>query len=267
MYLLAKHQSKGSVGFKRFVQNLVGMESDRRAHILQLASLEDPVYTLWVIKNIYDINILFKLGKEYFPDLFGKLKKNLEIFVRAFKDTPEEYKFLEEYLDEGTAKNYQEMAQSMGRIPAAATQGTRILILEALHELQSLEIIQEIKWELPSEKIINGVLPSEKVGNFSMSYNKSMLALQGKYVEKMREGRWLHFYPQNKLMAEGFYHQNEKVDDWIFYYPNGKKQEEGRYKEDLRHGKWQQYGMDGAVTEVEYIRGKLIAQKKLPESA
>ena len=259
MGILKKHQSKGVKGFKNFVRNLVGMNTKKRTEILELTSLEDPVYSLWILKNLYDINILFDLAAGHFPEIYAKFGRKLDIFVKAFHGTNEEEKFLEEILEPTLHAAYKdEVEYSAKEVTPGVTHTARVMILDKIHELQDQDIISDLKWELPSKPILMGITNHPKSGPYEYYYEEGMVALKGSYEDKLREGEWVHYYPGNKIMAHGYYHQDEKCDEWVFYYPSGQKKAEGNYKENLRDGEWTHWDQQGNETKVTYKRGRAV---------
>lgn len=257
MDILKKYKLKGAIGFQNMVRNLQGMAPTKRQQILELSFLEDPPFTQWIIKNLYDIDIIFTIGGQYFPDLFELCQNKLDLFVKAFYQTDLEEKFLEEFLDEKFHKQYKELCEYNKHTASAIVQAARISLLEKIRKLQDDKVITEIRWEIPKESILKGMLAVPKSGKFEYLFEDGSVALEGNFEEKMREGQWKHYFSEGKIMAEGFYHQGQKVDAWKFYFPNGKIRMEGHYEENLKEGNWKVYGADDSLSTVEYKRGKI----------
>lgn len=232
------------------------MTSQKRKQVLKSAFLEDPVYTLWVSRNLYDIKVLFKLDPDYFPEFYKTFGNSMDIFVRAFKGTEEEDIFLSEYLDDRMKRQYQDCSEYIQE--GAAAQGARSLILEKLHVLQDQNVIQDLDWKIPGLTVLAGIKDIPIRGPFRHLYENGDLALEGQYEEKLREGQWKHYYLGAKIMAIGHYHMGEKVDLWTFYYPSGQKQAEGQYKDDLMEGDWVEWSLGGIGRAVQYKRGRSL---------
>lgn len=91
-------------------------------------------------------------------------------------------------------------------------------------------------------------------------YPNGLTASSGKYINQLKEGRWL-FYSytvKDLLISEAEYKGNKLNGLMVNYYPDGKAAEKIMYKDDLKHGECLKYYPDGTLTlRTNYENGKI----------
>jgi len=94
---------------------------------------------------------------------------------------------------------------------------------------------------------------------------KSILFFPGKnqpdeitnYVQDVKEGPYLKYFPDGKIMTKGTYKNDRLEGDFNVYYDNGKTEIKGYYKNGIQIGNWQYFNEKGEpLTEKEYKKQK-----------
>lgn len=91
-------------------------------------------------------------------------------------------------------------------------------------------------------------------------YPNGFIASKGRYVNRMKEGKWLFYSPriEGYLFNEEEYTGNMKNGLSVKYYPDSTTAERIYYLNDIRHGEWIMYRENGTLMlKAGYSGGKL----------
>ncbi|MCK5073411.1 MAG: hypothetical protein KAQ98_08310 [Bacteriovoracaceae bacterium] len=260
MNILTRHKKNAENGFKKFTLNLETMTEQKQKDILEIAFLEDPIYTRWIIQNIIDIDYLLKLDDSDILKIYKTIPQPLEMFLYSFINTKWEKTFLEQKFPHNLKKQYlEEKKLSAEKITKSQKDSARFAIIKKIREFQDSCEIPKFDWKIPTHNIVSGLhMNPPKEGEFIIKYDEGTVALQGQYKAKLREGNWKHYFPTGSIMAEGNYADGEKTGEWTFYFPSTSLKAEGYYDDNLKNGEWFVYDKSGKMKIVFFERGKII---------
>lgn len=260
MYTLKKHKKKGAEGFKEFVKNLETFPAATVKEMLLLGLVEDPVYLKWAMENRISFNYLTKLEAADFMTLFQNINSSLEILIMALKGTTEEEEIIKGKLPSPLQKQYYAESEYLNPDHSQKTLA-RNRLMNTLYALEEKGILDKFSWKIPPVKVLEGEdLKQESDGQYYLYYtepHEKVVALKGGMEKGLRAGQWLHFYPNSELIAKGVYVSGEKAGSWTFYYPNKNIWLEGKFVDGLKEGHWKEYTLQGDVSEVQYVKGKV----------
>jgi antitoxin component YwqK of YwqJK toxin-antitoxin module len=81
------------------------------------------------------------------------------------------------------------------------------------------------------------------------------LLLQGKYINGLRQGEWLSWYPDGKIWSKGFFSKGKRTGKSWIYHPGGQLYIKGEYRDGQKIGAWFVFDENGSV----------IGENKYPE--
>lgn len=258
MAMLTRLKRRELEGFKEFVCNLETTPESRRKEILQLAALEDPIYTSWVIKNLAHVNDILKLSSNQIDKILKTIPNGLNAFAKAFYNTEQIAYIKEQVLSRYMLAEFEEFLLAVHNLKKAEQEGAQFLILKVVRELQRKEEIEGPYWSLPPIDLMNEEKMKVFNGDFEIKFDNGTIAAKGSILKSQRHGIWEHFFENNRLMARGFYRVGLKNGTWEFWYLNGKVKAKGPFKDDNKHGEWHEFDLAGVETIVHYEDGKKL---------
>ncbi len=113
------------------------------------------------------------------------------------------------------------------------------------------------------DRTLKSLLVFSKNGNeakATLYYSNGLVASAGKYVNRLKEGKWQFFSSSTKglLVSEVEYSGDKKNGLTVKYYPDSTIAEKIHYMNDLRHGECLKFYPDGILTlKTSYWNGKL----------
>jgi len=260
MNVLTKHKKKGEEGFKRFIKNLETTPLAKLKNILEVCILEDPVYMKWVLPNMIRFEYIMILNELQIEELYNRMANPTKTFIMAFWETEWREEFEKEKLSPKLLASFKDEREYIKEVQTFEKRNAQVKILQLIRELQEQRVIPDYTWSLPAKKVLDGSnhkIPTK--GDFSLEFEDGTIALKGQFEDRMRAGKWKHYYPNGKIMAEGIYNLGEKVGKWTFYYPSEKIKATGDYIENLKQGDWTEFDASGNEITVAYTRGKKAA--------
>jgi hypothetical protein len=81
---------------------------------------------------------------------------------------------------------------------------------------------------------------------------------KGSYINNMRDGSWIQWYPNGQKKIEGIFHNDMENGPSTQWAPDGRKIWEGSYRNGQYHGKWRVWNEVGELSEFEYMNGVRI---------
>jgi len=256
--MLERHKKKGFEGFKHFVRFLETVSTQRRKDIIESAILEDPVYMVWVIKNMISVDYLLSMDSKEVEAYFNNCPNLLEVMAKAMLEHPLKNKIMDEFLPGQKKKEFIELSEIFKEVPKPAQLSAQYFLLERVRVLQESGSIHEYNWKLPPHHVACEEINPIRNGLFKREYDNGQLALEGKIELTKRIGRWKHYYINGQLMAEGAYRKGQKTGEWTFFYANGKIKSRGDFFEDRKNDNWIEVDPDGNENTVKYQMGKVI---------
>jgi len=125
-----------------------------------------------------------------------------------------------------------------------------------------IKIIQEVK---------NGFLHEYK----RFYFQNETIAMQGGFINLVKENWWEEFYVTGKIKSKGNYLQGKKQGDWIMYFESGTLQSHGPFDGGKKNGWWKYYNeksqmiSEGNYTDnkkqgywITYQNGKILNEGK-----
>lgn len=64
---------------------------------------------------------------------------------------------------------------------------------------------------------------------------------EGNYVNGLKDGKWIFYYPDGKTELEGYYNSGKPDREWLWLFPNGLKKREEVYLDGKREGPYVEY--------------------------
>ncbi len=255
--MLSRHKKKGYDGFKYFVGFLETLSSEKRREIVEDAILEDPVYMIWILKNMINMNYLSSMDSKSIESFFTNCPNVLEAIAKSIISHPLKDTIITHFVPASLKKELLDLMEIFKNIPKGSQDAAQFFILERVRSLQSKGIIEEFNWKLPGPDI--AFEPHNKIqnGQFELRYENGTIALSGQITLTKREGAWLHNYSNGQLMAEGGYKKGLRDGVWTFYTTDGTLKSKGKFQEDRKNGIWQEKNYQGNMIEVSYNKGKV----------
>lgn len=71
--------------------------------------------------------------------------------------------------------------------------------------------------------------------------------LEGNYVDGLRDGEWLSWYPDGRIWSKGYFSQGERSGKSWVYHPNGQLYMKGSYEKGEKIGLWLVFDEEGNV--------------------
>jgi len=107
-----------------------------------------------------------------------------------------------------------------------------------------IKIIQELR---------NGLLHEYK----HFYFQNGTIAMQGGFINFVRENWWEEFYVTGKIKSKGNYTEGKKQGDWIMYFESGTLQSLGPFDNGKMQGWWKHYNeKKQMISEGNYSEGK-----------
>lgn len=258
MGMLTRLKRRELEGFKEFVCNLETTPESRRKEILQLAALEDPLYTSWVIKNITTINSILKLSSDQIDKVLKTIPNGINALAKAFYNSEQIPFIKEQVLSRYMLSDFEEYLVAISALKKSEQEGSQFLILKVVRELQRKGEIEGPFWSLPPIDLMNEEKMTSFNGEVEIKFDNGAVAAKGTMLKSQRHGIWEHYFESAQIMARGFYRAGLKNGNWEFWYLNGKVKAKGAFKDDNKHGEWHEYDQTGTETLVKYEQGKKL---------
>lgn len=81
---------------------------------------------------------------------------------------------------------------------------------------------------------------------------------EGKYLNRMKSGKWESWYDNGQLESSGKYENGVQIGEWTNWHDNGNFSLDGKYEEGKKIGKWKRWFDNGIIkSEEEYLKGEL----------
>lgn len=240
-------------GFKEFVINMESSGPTKRGQIFTAGVLEDPVYMMFVMKNIRSFEDFLQLDSDELDTILGSQAQILQLFAKClFGTTESKLKELENNLPKIMPKVKEELTYIKAVSPTEVD-GAKIYLLKTTRKLMQEERVHGFRWKLPPQDVYYP--KTYKDGNVKIHFENGIIAAEGMYLKGKRMGTWKHNYDMGNLLAEGDYFDGLKEGVWTFYYSTGKIKAKGKYRNDMKQGNWKEYDRNGNASDVEYHEG------------
>jgi hypothetical protein len=245
MGILRRIKKKEFEGFKDFVKSLETTAHSKRLNIIEAGILEDPVYMMYVFKNMTTPNEVIELVNDSI-DMFVKSMPNaINTLAKAFYKTDKVDFILNEVLPKGLAKDFEEELGLITELRQSEKDAAGYLLIQTYRDLQAQEYIYGKAWDFPPNNILKDDPNNRPEGHTVISFENGQTAAEGDMVKGRREGTWVHYYENGVIMARGNWREGLKEGEWTFWHANGKKKSQGVYKEDVKDGTWHNFDRNG----------------------
>ncbi|MFZ4714804.1 MAG: toxin-antitoxin system YwqK family antitoxin [Bacteriovoracaceae bacterium] len=258
MGILSRIKRRELEGFKEFVTSLETTTESRRKEIIQIATLEDPIYMSWVLKNISSAKEIIKLSSDQIEKILKALPNGVFVLAKAFYNQPEIEYIKTQVLSRYMLSEFEECLQKVKGLKKAEHEGCQFLIMKMARDLQAKEDIYGPFWFLPPVELMKEDKMKSFTGLTEIKFENGTLAAKGPIVKNLRDGEWEHFFDNGKLMAKGDYDQGQKIGPWSFWYVNGNIKSTGIFKNDSKHGVWKEFDQEGKESSCNYEEGKRL---------
>jgi len=92
------------------------------------------------------------------------------------------------------------------------------------------------------------VVPIERPdGPYEERDTDGVLLARGAWRGGVRDGEWVHHYPNGDERCRGAWSAGARVGEWTWRYPGGALQQQGSFEDDRREGTWREWGRDGGL--------------------
>ncbi len=255
MGMLDRIKRKQFDGFKDFVQSMEMTEGMKRQHIFITGVLEDPVYMMYVMKNLKTFKDFLELPSDEIEAVLDTQEQMMMmIFAKSlFGIDDEGLRTYEKVIPRHFNKLRDEISY-LSEVAPAEQEGAKSFVLKVVRKLQKEERINGFRWMLPPNDIFYEK-QGPKEGEVKIFFETGVLAAEGQVLKGRRIGTWRHFYDTGKLLAQGDYDDGLKDGFWQFFYGTGALKSEGKYKADLKQGRWKECDRKGEETTYEYADG------------
>ena len=254
MGMLDRIKRKQFDGFKDFVQNMEITEGTKRQHIFMTGVLEDPIFMMWVMKNLKGFKDFSELPSDEMEAVLDSQDQMVAIFAKCLYG-----------IDEDTLRSYDRVIPRhfirlrdelsyLTTVSPGEQASARYFVVKVVRRLQKEERINGFRWMLPPNDIFYEK-QGPKEGEIKIYFESGVLAAEGQVQKSRRIGTWKHFYDTGKLLAQGDYLDGLKEGFWQFYYSNGAQKSEGRYKADLKQGHWREWDKAGEAVSSNFVDG------------
>ncbi len=254
MGMLDRIKRKQFDGFKDFVQNMELTESAKRQHIFMTGVLEDPVYMMYVMKNLKAFKDFLELPSDEIEAVLDTQEQMMMIFAKSLFGIDEDsIRSYEKIIPRHFGKLRDEISY-LKEVPSAEQEGAKLFLVKVVRKLQKEERINGFRWMLPPNDIFYEK-QGPKEGEIKIYFESGVLAAEGQVQKGRRIGTWRHFYDSGKLLAQGDYADGLKDGFWQFFYGAGSLKSEGKYKLDLKQGGWKEWDRQGEIQMFNYVDG------------
>lgn len=254
MGMLDRIKRKQFDGFKDFVQNMELTEGVKRQHIFMTGVLEDPVYMMYVMKNLKTFKDFLELPSDEIEAVLDTQEQMMMIFAKSLYG-----------IDDDSLRSYEKVIpRHFGRLRDEISylkevvpheqEGAKSFIVKVVRKLQKDERINGFRWMLPPNDIFYEK-QGPKEGEVKIYFESGVLAAEGQVQKGKRIGTWRHFYDSGKLLAQGDYMDGLKDGFWQFFYGTGSLKSEGKYKADLKQGAWKEWDRQGDIQMSNFVDG------------
>lgn len=254
MGMLDRIKRKQFEGFKDFVQSMEITEGSKRQHIFITGVLEDPIYMMYVMKNLKTFKDFLELPSEEIEKVLDTQEQMMMIFAKSlFGIDDDSLRSYEKVIPRHFSKLRDEISY-LKEVSALEQEGAKSFIVKVVRKLQKEERINGFRWMLPPNDIFYEK-HGPKEGEVKIYFESGVLAAEGQVQKGRRIGTWKHFYDSGKLLAQGDYEDGLKDGFWQFFYSTGSLKSEGKYKLDLKQGPWKEWDRKGEVSMFNYLDG------------
>lgn len=255
--MLDRIKKKRLVGFKEFVESLEISTRDKRAQIMMLGILEDPVFMGWITKNIKSFDDVLKLPGSELETLLTSHDQMMSQFAKCFDFANQELILAIKNELPRLGSKFEDEISYCKETTEQERGAAKYFLVKSVRKLQSEDRILGFRWDLPANEIFFPKTYTD--GYWMIEFDSKVLAAEGEMFKNKKIGPWKHYYDNGKILGEGTYYDGFKVGSWNFYYANGTMKAQGKYSMDSKVGVWKEFDRTGKLTEVEYKDGAKVA--------
>lgn len=97
-----------------------------------------------------------------------------------------------------------------------------------------------VQMHITGERSAEGIIVrGQRHGPWTFWYEDGAVREVGTYVDGVKQGRWLSYWPNHQRKMEGSYENGRKTGFWGAWYDSGSMKMCGEYIDDLENGFWQ----------------------------
>lgn len=254
MGMLDRIKRKQFEGFKDFVQNMEITDGAKRQHIFITGVLEDPIFMMYVMKNLKTFKDFLELPSDEIEVVLDTQEQMMSIFAKSlFGIDDDSLRSYEKVVPRHFSKLRDEISY-LKTVSPSEQEGAKSFIVKAVRKMQKEERINGFRWMLPPNDIFYEK-QGPKEGDVRIYFESGFIAAEGQVQKGRRIGTWRHFYDSGKLLAQGDYEDGLKDGFWQFFYGTGSLKSEGKYKADLKQGPWKEWDRKGDILMFNYVDG------------
>ncbi len=243
--ILRRIKKKEFDGFKDFVRSLETTAHSKRVDIIQAAILEDPIYMIYIFKNMTNPGEVIELVNDSIDVFVKNLPNSMNTLARAFFGTDKIEFIKNEVLPKGLAKDFEEELGLIKELKQSEKEAAGYLMIQTYRSLQEQEFIYGKPWDFPPANVIKEDSTARQEGHVITNFENGQVAAEGDFIKGKREGTWVHYYENGVIMARGNWREGMKEGEWTFWHANGKKKCQGIYREDVKEGNWLYFDRNG----------------------
>ena len=100
------------------------------------------------------------------------------------------------------------------------------------------------------------IVAGHRHGPWTFWHENGAVREVGTYIDGIKHGRWLSYWPNHQRKMEGSYEAGQKIGFWGVWYESGSMKMCGEYIDDLQNGFWQTWDQqEKMISEGHYKRG------------
>ncbi|MDA8792005.1 hypothetical protein N9N67_02095 [Bacteriovoracaceae bacterium] len=239
MGILDRRKKQGAEGFKSYVQNLETSPQKTLKEILRISVLDDSIYTKWAVRNILTFTQVLNLDDDTVDLIVDKIPNSYTLFCKALHGRRELEESFTKKISRQHLSKYKDEKEYITSVKTPVQETVTFTIIKYVRKFQDEGQIQDLKWDMPPQSIIDYKRPDTVNGVFEFRHENGEVSARGPLAAYERTGDWQHFYVGGDLMAEGSYNRGKKEGLWTFFALDGSILARGEYKSDEKVGEWE----------------------------
>lgn len=254
MGMLDRIKRKQFDGFKDFVESMEITDGAKRQHIFMTGVLEDPVYMMWVMKNLKTFKDFLELPSDEIELVLSNQEQTMSVFAKCLHGIDDDNMKSYDKVIPRLFNSFRDELSYLKEVSSGEKESAKFYIVKCARKLQKEERINGFRWMLPPNDIFYEK-QGPKEGEVKIFFESGVLAAEGQVQKSRRCGSWKHYYDTGKVLGQGDYTDGLKDGFWQFFYVNSNPKSEGKYKSDLKQGVWKEWDRNGDCMSSNYTDG------------
>jgi antitoxin component YwqK of YwqJK toxin-antitoxin module len=116
-------------------------------------------------------------------------------------------------------------------------------------QTKQIQVVEDI-YENGNPKIVFDYLvkSNDSIPLHEIQYHEDgSKLLEGEYVDGLREGEWLSWFPDGSIWSKGYFSKGKRTGKSWVYHPNGQLYMKGTYENGHKIGLWLVFDEEGNV--------------------